>query len=319
MQCPVLEGEKRTDIAAGFDLLKVHNIAFSTTAGDVERWMPEEILAPLKDSAQSIHILSDPYQRGKTLPYVYIECMSTEAVKRLVRERSNTRLNGKAVSFSPAKPEYLYMDLFPALRERRNGGLSLQVVPSARSSAMTESASPTVSPATEDLFSAEDQAALEHLMDLVIQDHQQQQAPGSGAAPPGLVRKPAHLSALSFIVPAERPFYRLSSIITKFPWSTPYWTKEVENRLFQSLLSEWEAYACILSSCDFRLSLSVILHVWCGEAIVLMPAPSGIHSIASHRHLPHRRSRQSVQADERCCFRKRHLCRHGASGSELSW
>jgi hypothetical protein len=199
--------------------LQIHNISFSTTVDDIERFVPNRSLAPLEYNAQGVHVLCN-LTDGKTLPYAYVECISIEAAELLVKSSEGKFLTTRQVVFKPATQKDLAMDLYPRLR--RGGYTKDSILGDALFRSVSSSAGKkehardrSVSQPfqhdsyweTLDLFTEEDARDLKNLMEITLQS----------ASKKNRKLEDERERDPYFLVPTERPFARLASMIAKYP------------------------------------------------------------------------------------------------------
>lgn len=243
-------------------VLQVHNISFHTTIADIEAWLPPGLLPPLSHAALSIHILCSPDPStgsGKTLPYAYIECISPAAADALVRERDEHWLAGRQVKFRPSSQRQLLADLFgTALKRKMPSGLSeyeqrkwwrSNVQDDAEGKPLLDilggksgqGADTDVVVQLEGVsfFTQKDQDDLEALIRSIILEHapvrEAEEAEASATKTDGAASPSGPPAQRHFIKPEERPFARLASVISKYPWHALVPLPEEVNRLYACL------------------------------------------------------------------------------------
>lgn len=185
----------------------MHNIHFRTTIADIESVVPPGVLAPLEHNAQGIHILCHP-SNGKTLPYAYVECISTQAAEHLVAKSDGKYLAGRRVAFRPVTQMELMLDLFHHLRKGSYFKDAILKDPSvARSGVSNHERQLSIheSAGHLDLFTESDDQHLRTLFDDAVLK-----------STSGETTQVSHAVTV-FSYPTERPFARLASMIVKYP------------------------------------------------------------------------------------------------------
>jgi hypothetical protein len=194
-----------------------------------------------------------------TLPYAYIECISEEAAERLINERDEGWLAGRQVKFRAASQRALACDVFGHVlgtsssmiagaeaeeegqemdkyaikRIAEEGGKPLmQILEESAHGRRQAQAGPIT------LFSEKDKEDLETLFEGVSRGCSKSSSYSEtkeGDLSFSASSPAAAATEIRFVRPAERPFARLASVITKFPWHIHRASQEEVDRLFACL------------------------------------------------------------------------------------
>ena len=167
----------------------------------------EAVLPPPQIHPQPIHITSAVHN-GRTVN-AFIECVSEEAAQRTIDTLSGTSLCDEQVVIRPSSQAELLFDLWPDLRSlayKPPAGsvpniFTSPLLPQHRSTSRGRQNSMPIEASREICFFGEgDRRRLEVLFDS-LRDYQH-------------ATRQDHL----FVRPAERPYGRLISVLTKLPW-----------------------------------------------------------------------------------------------------
>ena len=178
----------------------------ATVTGMIE-WLSacEAVLPPPQVLPQPIHITSAAHN-GRTMN-AFIECVSEEAAQRTIDTLSGTTLCDEQVAIRPSSQTELLFDLWPDLRSLTHKPPAVYniftspLLPQHRSTHRGLQNSMPVVPVREICFFGEgDRRRLEMLFES-LRNYQQ-------------ATRQDHL----FVRPAERPYCRLISVLTKLPW-----------------------------------------------------------------------------------------------------
>lgn len=196
-------------------VVKVHNVAFKTTAIDLERWLPPNTLPPKHLHPQAIHFITD-LATGKSAPIAFIECIDEAAAQRLVDERDLCILDKHEISFRLTTQTKLALAVFATLYPHEDPELFGK--PLLEGYELIDREYSTNG--DEELFPAEDANKLNKVIDAVVDSEGGQ------------------MNYDFFTKPAERPFMRIVTLVTKFPWHTVCSTPEQVDRVYKLVLRE---------------------------------------------------------------------------------
>lgn len=181
---------------------------YKATVTEMVEWLSacEAVLPPPQVHPQPIHITS-AVQNGRTLN-AFIECVSEEAAQRTIDVLSGTSLCDEHVVLRPTSQTELLFDLWPDLRSliyrppAVPNIFTSALLPQYRGTSGVQQASPPVAPHREICFFGEEDGRRLQLLFDSLRDYQH-------------ATRHDHL----FVRPAERPYGRLISVLTKLPWN----------------------------------------------------------------------------------------------------